>query len=156
MEESKEKARQTPKEELMQSALDHYEQASSAIHHYSSDIPKAIKAYYSPDSQTKELRDENERLKGELPEAAYSYEDAYKKLKKQITQLQSDLDTARKNYSDKVGLLAEQNDLIADLQSEKKELVKALEEAIEHLFFHNAQSMAANKFKELLNNTKKQ
>ena len=37
---------QTPLIDLEQSALEHYEKASSAIHHWSSDIPKAIKFYY--------------------------------------------------------------------------------------------------------------
>lgn len=39
--------KQTPKEDLMNSALKHYEEASTAIHHYFSDVPKAIKQYYS-------------------------------------------------------------------------------------------------------------
>jgi hypothetical protein len=37
---------QTPLSDLEQSALEHYEEASNAIHHWSSDIPKAIKFYY--------------------------------------------------------------------------------------------------------------
>lgn len=40
------KPMQTPKEDLMKSALAHYEEASSAVHHHNSDIPKAIRAYY--------------------------------------------------------------------------------------------------------------
>ena len=37
----------TPKQDLMNAALKHYEEAANAIHHWNSDIPKAIKAYYS-------------------------------------------------------------------------------------------------------------
>jgi hypothetical protein len=43
---------QTPKKDLMNSALEHYEEASSAIHHHMSDIPKAIKEYYRKASYT--------------------------------------------------------------------------------------------------------
>ena len=37
---------ETPKKDLMDKALKHYEEASFAVHHYNSDIPKAIEAYY--------------------------------------------------------------------------------------------------------------
>jgi len=49
---------QTPKEDLMTNALKHYDEASSAIHCWYSDIPKAIEHYYSMD-QVK-ARDEEE------------------------------------------------------------------------------------------------
>jgi hypothetical protein len=49
---------QTPKEDLMTDALKHYDEASSAIHCWYSDIPKAIEHYYSMD-QVK-ARDEEE------------------------------------------------------------------------------------------------
>ena len=39
-------SKQTPLSDLEKSALEHYEEASTAIHHYNSDIPKAIKFYY--------------------------------------------------------------------------------------------------------------
>jgi len=39
-------SKQTPLSDLEKSALEHYEEASTAIHHYHSDIPKAIKFYY--------------------------------------------------------------------------------------------------------------
>jgi len=42
----KQKPMQTPLKDLEKSALEHYEEASSAIHHWISDIPKAIKFYY--------------------------------------------------------------------------------------------------------------
>ena len=42
---------QTPKEDLMNSALNHYEEASTAIHHWNSDIPKAIRHYYIGDQK---------------------------------------------------------------------------------------------------------
>jgi len=35
-------------EEMMNDALKHYEEASNAINHWNSEIPKAIKAYYAP------------------------------------------------------------------------------------------------------------
>ena len=41
--------RQTPKKELMNSALKHYEDAATNLHHWISDIPKAIKQYYLND-----------------------------------------------------------------------------------------------------------
>jgi len=44
-------AYQTPKEDLMNSALEHYEEASNAIHHWNSDIPKAIRHYYTGDQK---------------------------------------------------------------------------------------------------------
>jgi hypothetical protein len=37
---------QKPLSDLERDALEHYEEASTAIHHWSSDIPKAIKFYY--------------------------------------------------------------------------------------------------------------
>lgn len=40
------KTYQTPLSELEKSALEHYEEASSAIHQWSSDVPRAIKFYY--------------------------------------------------------------------------------------------------------------
>jgi len=46
-----ERACQTPKEDLMNSALDHYDEASTAIHYWSSDIPKAIRHYYMCDQK---------------------------------------------------------------------------------------------------------
>jgi hypothetical protein len=39
-------AMQTPLNDLEKTALEHYEEASTAIHHWNSDIPKAIKFYY--------------------------------------------------------------------------------------------------------------
>jgi len=42
---------QTPKEDLMNSALNHYEEASTSIHHWNSDIPKAIRHYYICDQK---------------------------------------------------------------------------------------------------------
>ena len=36
---------QTPLEDLKRRALEHYEEASNAIHHHNSFIPQAIKAY---------------------------------------------------------------------------------------------------------------
>ena len=42
---------QTPKKDLMNSALEHYEEASTAIHHWNSDIPKAIRHYYLGDQK---------------------------------------------------------------------------------------------------------
>lgn len=41
-----EQPKQTPLSDLERSALEHYEEASNAIFHWSSDIPKAIKFYY--------------------------------------------------------------------------------------------------------------
>jgi len=35
----------------MNSALTHYEEASTAIHHWNSDIPKAIRHYYLGDQK---------------------------------------------------------------------------------------------------------
>ena len=37
---------QTPLSDLERSALEHYEEASNAIYHWNSDIPRAIKFYY--------------------------------------------------------------------------------------------------------------
>lgn len=37
----------TPLEDLKNSALKHYQEASISIHHWNSDIPKAIKFYYN-------------------------------------------------------------------------------------------------------------
>ena len=37
---------QTPLSDLEKRALEHYEEASTAIHYWSGDIPKAIKFYY--------------------------------------------------------------------------------------------------------------
>lgn len=42
---------ETPREDLMNSALEHYEEASSSIHHWQSDIPKAIRHYYLGDQK---------------------------------------------------------------------------------------------------------
>lgn len=42
----KARANKTPNEDLMNEALKHYEEAAFAIHHWNSDIPKAIRAYY--------------------------------------------------------------------------------------------------------------
>jgi hypothetical protein len=39
-------AKQTPLSDLEKNALEHYEEASTAMHHWNSDIPKAIKFYY--------------------------------------------------------------------------------------------------------------
>ncbi len=39
-------AYETPKKDLMNRALNHYKEASDAIHHWNSDIPKAIEHYY--------------------------------------------------------------------------------------------------------------
>jgi hypothetical protein len=47
--EEEDRACQTPKEDLMNDALEHYEEASNAIFHYNSSIPKAIRNYYSED-----------------------------------------------------------------------------------------------------------
>jgi len=47
--EEKNGACQTPKEDLMNDALEHYEEASSAINEWCSNIPKAIRQYYSED-----------------------------------------------------------------------------------------------------------
>jgi len=44
-------AYQTPKEDLMNSALKHYEEACTSIHHWNSDIPKAIRHYYMGDQK---------------------------------------------------------------------------------------------------------
>jgi hypothetical protein len=41
-----ESTKQTPKEDLIREALNHYDRASSSIHEYRSDIPTAIKEYY--------------------------------------------------------------------------------------------------------------
>lgn len=41
-----EKPVKTPLFDLERRALDHYDEASSAIHYWSSDIPNAIKFYY--------------------------------------------------------------------------------------------------------------
>ena len=38
--------KQTPLSDLEKSALEHYEEASTAIHHWNSDIPNAIKFYF--------------------------------------------------------------------------------------------------------------
>jgi hypothetical protein len=40
-------AEETPKEELMNATLKHYEEVSSLAHHWSSIIPEAIKQYFS-------------------------------------------------------------------------------------------------------------
>ena len=45
------KSCKTPNEDLMNEALKHYEEAANAIHHFNSDIPKAIKAYASQRSE---------------------------------------------------------------------------------------------------------
>ena len=49
---------QTPKKDLMEAALQHYEEASHAVMCYYSDIPKAIKQYYAED-----VDDPNEKIK---------------------------------------------------------------------------------------------
>lgn len=41
-----EKPVKTPLSDLEREALDHYEEASNAIHYWNSDIPRAIKFYY--------------------------------------------------------------------------------------------------------------
>lgn len=38
---------ETPRKDLMNEALKHYEEAANAIHHFNSDIPKAIRLYYT-------------------------------------------------------------------------------------------------------------
>lgn len=38
--------KQTPLSDLEKSALKHYDEASTSIHHWNSDIPNAIKFYY--------------------------------------------------------------------------------------------------------------
>ena len=50
-----------PKKDLMDKALKHYEEASFAVHHYNSDIPKAIESYYKGQEpkQEEEIRDIN-------------------------------------------------------------------------------------------------
>ena len=45
-EKTMEQANETPREDLMKAALEHYEEASTAIMHWNSDIPKAIRYYY--------------------------------------------------------------------------------------------------------------
>lgn len=60
----RDKAMQTPKEDLMNAALQHYEEASSAIHHYNSDIPKAIRYYYS--SLTEQINSPIDKLLSEI------------------------------------------------------------------------------------------
>ena len=42
-----EETNKTPKQDLMNAALKHYEEAANAIHHWNSDIPKAIRLYYT-------------------------------------------------------------------------------------------------------------
>lgn len=46
-----ENAKQTPKKDLMESALKHYEEAATAIHHWNSSIPDAIREYFSEKPQ---------------------------------------------------------------------------------------------------------
>jgi len=41
----------TPKEDLMNSALLDYEDASHSVHHWNSSIPKAIRHYYMGDQK---------------------------------------------------------------------------------------------------------
>jgi len=64
----------TPLEDLKRDALIHYEEASSAIHHWCSVVPQAIKEYF--DRRIRE-RDELKKPKYEVPEK-------YKDLKKGI------------------------------------------------------------------------
>ena len=54
MKTAKDKSCKTPNEDLMNEALRHYEEAANAIHHFNSDIPKAIKAYFIQRSLTDE------------------------------------------------------------------------------------------------------
>jgi len=49
--EEKNRTCQTPKEDLMNDALKHYEEASTAIHHWKSGIPQAIRHYYKEDTK---------------------------------------------------------------------------------------------------------
>ena len=46
MKTAEEKAYKTPIEDLRKSALEHYEEASNAIHSWRSEIPRAINFYY--------------------------------------------------------------------------------------------------------------
>lgn len=46
-------AYKTPIEDLRKSALDHYDQASSAIHHWSSSVPQAINFYFDEQEKRK-------------------------------------------------------------------------------------------------------
>lgn len=39
-------ANQTPLEDLRKAALDHYDEASTAIHHWNSSVPQAINYYF--------------------------------------------------------------------------------------------------------------
>lgn len=67
----------TPLEDLRQSALKHYEEASSAIHHWSSFVEAAIKAY-NPEWQKQQplgLRDEE--IKQEFKELSIYLDDIY-------------------------------------------------------------------------------
>jgi hypothetical protein len=47
------KTAKTPKEDLMNDALKHYEEAGNAIFHHRSDIPMAIIAYYSTSKESR-------------------------------------------------------------------------------------------------------
>ena len=44
---------QPPLEDIKRRALEHYEEASNAIHHHNSFIPQAIKAYQDPAEEAK-------------------------------------------------------------------------------------------------------
>lgn len=77
----KEKANVTPLEELMESDLKHYEEASSAVHEWHSGIPQAIRFYHQDrialQQQIKELEEQN-RLMRELGSAKYFEEKSIK------------------------------------------------------------------------------
>ena len=49
---------QTSIEDIKRRALEHYEEASNAIHHHNSFIPQAIKAYQDPGEMSKEATPE--------------------------------------------------------------------------------------------------
>ena len=62
----------TPKEDLMNEALEHYEEAATAIHHWNSDIPKAIKKYYvditkPTDNELEDFIDKLDKAQGHEP-----------------------------------------------------------------------------------------
>jgi len=104
---------ETPREDLMKRALKHYAEASEAIHHWSSDIPMAIKQYYSHDIN--KLVEENKILATKCywqKETIDLKANAYSELGNKYSHIFAELNAAKQRINELTNLLKSINEAL--------------------------------------------